>query len=59
MLGEPADKAIMAELQQAAEVHRCMPRPLLLRRREYNDRGWLFSNDLYGLRSYLAAWYWL
>ena len=59
LLGKPADKAIMAELQQAAEVHRCMPRSLLLRLREYKDRGWHFNNDLYGLRSYLAAWYWL
>jgi nucleoid DNA-binding protein len=59
LLGKPANKAIMAELQQAAEVHRCMPRSLLLRLREYKDRGWHFNNDIYGLRSCLAAWFWL
>jgi nucleoid DNA-binding protein len=59
LLGKPADMAIMAALQQAAEFRRCMPGSLLRRLRDYKDRGWHFNNDLYELRSYLAAWYWL
>jgi hypothetical protein len=59
LLGKAADKVVMAALQKAAELHRCMPGSLLLRLREYKDRGWYFVNDHYGLERHLAAWFWL
>jgi hypothetical protein len=59
LLARPADKAVMATLQKAAELLLCRPGSLLRRLREYKDRGWLFPNNLYELECRLAAWFWL
>ena len=58
LLGEPANNAVMAALQRAAELRKCMPGSLLRRLREFKDRGWHFNN-LYFLEYQVADWHWL
>jgi nucleoid DNA-binding protein len=58
LLGKPADTAVMAALQRAAELRRCLPGSLLRRLREFKDRGWHFDL-LYNLEYRVADWYWL
>jgi nucleoid DNA-binding protein len=58
-LKEHADKALMAILQQAVEVHPHKPGALLRRLREFKSRGWQFHNDIYSLAAQVTAQYWL
>ncbi|MGD0778317.1 MAG: hypothetical protein ABSC05_36510 [Candidatus Solibacter sp.] len=57
-LGRPADKAIMARLQQAVEVHPSKPGALLRRLRDFKSRGWRFAG-IDSLACQLTAHYWL
>jgi nucleoid DNA-binding protein len=59
LLGKPADEAIIAQLQQAAEVHPRGPGALLRRLRDIKSRGWQFHNDVHSLARQVAAHYWL
>lgn len=57
-LKQPAEKAFMATLQQAAEVHSCKPGALLRRLREFKARGWKF-HSVDELAARVTAHHWL
>jgi nucleoid DNA-binding protein len=58
LLGKPANKAIMARLQQAVEVHPFKEGALLRRLRECKSRGRTFDNVEW-LANQISAFYWL
>ena len=58
LLGKPADKSIMATLQQAVEVHPFKPGALLRRLREFKGRGWQFGG-IDSLARQVTAHHWL
>lgn len=59
LLGKPVDKAIMAKLQAAVEVHTFKPGALLRRLRAIQSRGLQFDNDVHSLAQEITAHYWL
>lgn len=58
LLGRPADKAIMAVLQEAVDAHPSKPGSLLRRLQEFKDRGWTFD-DVYSLARQISFQCWL
>ena len=57
LLGKPTNKAIMARLQEAVDVHPSKPGALLRRLREFKSRGWHFDSvDM--LARQVSAHYW-
>jgi nucleoid DNA-binding protein len=58
LIGKPADKAIMARLQQAVDVHLSRPGALLRRLRDLKSRGWNFDN-VESLSHQISACHWL
>ena len=58
LLGKPADRAIIARLQQAVEVHPFKQGALLRRLREFKSRGWRFD-CVTSLAHEVASYYWL